>query len=383
MATTQHFDKIISVDSHVMEPYDIWWNAIGQKWGDRTPRVLDEYQGQKGKFFYNGYGGWPVSEIRDFDPTSDAAALEVEQKGLGEAGFNPEIRVRFQEQAGVRAEVMNATRMLGILRNPDAEVLRACAEVFNDWMAEFVSYNPSRLIGASVIPMHDIEWATKELEKTTKKGLRAAMINCQAPEGSPHYRDSAYDKFWATAQEADAPLILHILTGRTLDPLVFAQYQTTEERAENPRIFLELYGEIQGVLANDFIFGQVLDRFPRLKIVCSEFEMSWAPNFMATIDRLQDPYGFGPRMYLPDLEMKASDYMRTRVYHGFIDDVAAEGAIRFVGSSQVLWGSDFPHLRSIGLNAQSAVHKLVENLPREDQEKIVGGNVAKMLSIVD
>jgi hypothetical protein len=33
----------------------------------------------------------------------------------------------------------------------------------------------------------------------------------------------------------------------------------------------------KGVLANDFIFGGILDRFPHLKVVCSEFELSWIP----------------------------------------------------------------------------------------------------------
>ena len=46
----------------------------------------------------------------------------------------------------------------------------------------------------------------------------------------------------------------------------------------------------------DFIFGGILDRFPKLKVVCSEFELSWIPYFMAQIDSLQDPYGFGARI---------------------------------------------------------------------------------------
>jgi hypothetical protein len=34
------------------------------------------------------------------------------------------------------------------------------------------------------------------------------------------------------------------------------------------------------VLSNDFIFGSILDRFPHLKVVFSEFELSWIPHFM-------------------------------------------------------------------------------------------------------
>ena len=42
------------------------------------------------------------------------------------------------------------------MRNPDAEVVQACAQVYNDWEAAFASYNPKRLIGVSVIPMNDV-----------------------------------------------------------------------------------------------------------------------------------------------------------------------------------------------------------------------------------
>jgi predicted TIM-barrel fold metal-dependent hydrolase len=73
--------------------------------------------------------------------------------------------------------------------------------------------------------------------------------------------------------------------------------------------------------------------------------------------------------------------MRTRVFHGFISDTAADYSIPHVGSAQVIWGSDFPHFRSIGLDAQSALHELVGALPRDDQEKVVGGNAARVFNL--
>ena len=381
MGSSRYFSSLISADSHVMEPYDMWWNALGATWGDRTPRLLDEYQGQKGTFFYSGNRGAPVAVVRDLQPTSDAAAKAAEEQGLGESGYLPEIRVQFQEQAGVAAEVMNPTRMLGILRNPDAEVVQACAKVFNDWEVAFLSYAPKRLIGVSVIPMYDVDWAVEELQRTLKNGLVGPMIPCDTPEGCPPYRDPVYDRFWAVAEEAEAPITLHILSGRVLSPLATSDAKPPEERGDNPRGMLALFGEIQGVLANDFIFGGILDRFPRLNIACSEFEVSWIPHFMWNLDRLQDPYGFGPRMSIRDLKTRASDYMKTRVYHGMIDDAYGPQMVPFIGADRILWGSDFPHIRSIGLEAQEHVHTQLADLPRQDQEKIAGGNAAKVFHI--
>jgi predicted TIM-barrel fold metal-dependent hydrolase len=378
MATAQNFQRMISADSHVMEPLDLWWNALGGKLGDRTPRVLNEYQGHKGDYFYTGYQGAPVSTLRDDDPETDAAIVEASERGLKACGYDPGIRVRFQEEAGIEAEVLNPTRLLGIMRNPDAEVVQACSEVYNDWLAEFVSHQTRRLIGISTIQMNDVDWAVNELERTAKKGLVGTMINCQAPEGCPPYRDPIYDRFWAAASDAEVAITLHILTGRTLDPLILAPNQKPEEHGENPGMWVEMMNEIQPVLANDFIFGGILERFPKLKVICSEFEMSWIPGFLARLDQIED---VGPQMFTPRLRMRAREYMTTRIWHGFIDDTAAGFAIPYVGADRVLWGSDFPHIRSIGLDADSAVFRLIDGLSREDQEKVVGANAATVFNL--
>jgi predicted TIM-barrel fold metal-dependent hydrolase len=47
----------------------------------------------------------------------------------------------------------------------------------------------------------------------------------------------------------------------------------------------------------------------------------------------------------------------------------------------VLWGSDFPHVRSIGLETQERVAKLFEGMPDADQDKLVAGNVARLFSL--
>ncbi len=375
-----HYPKLISADSHVMEPPDLWWNALGPKFGDRTPRLLDEYKGEKGSFFYSGYLGAPVQRVRiPLSSETEAAAFEAEERGMGAVGYDPEVRVRWQLEAGIDAEVMNPTTMLGVMRNPDVPVLQACSEVFNDWMAEFASYDPQRLVGISVIPMHDVDWAVGELTRTLNRGLKGPMINCQAPEGCPPYRDPVYDKFWAQAEEAGVPITLHILTGRVVDALFLARMgQTPEETSANPGLWIDLFIEAQTVLANDFIYGGILDRFPNLKVLCSEFEVSWIPGFMARLDQIED---VAPRLNLPKLNMKASEYMKTRVYHGFIDDTAAEFAIPHVGADRVLWGSDFPHIRSIGLDAQSTLYQQLQTFSEEDQSKLVGENAVQVFGL--
>ncbi len=99
-------------------------------------------------------------------------------------GYDPAVRVQFQKQAGLEAEVMNPTRLMNIMRNPDTDVLQACAQVYNDWLAEFVSHDPARLVGVSVISMDDVDWAVRELQRTAKMGL----VGCC---GAPTFRTFA------------------------------------------------------------------------------------------------------------------------------------------------------------------------------------------------
>ena len=112
-------------------------------------RVLDEYQGQKGTFFTSGQPGPAGGRHPCAGPGNRGrCAAQAEARGLEACGYDPAVRVRFQEEADIEAEVMNPTRLLGIMRNPDAEVVQACAQVYNDWAAAFASYNPKRLIGS-------------------------------------------------------------------------------------------------------------------------------------------------------------------------------------------------------------------------------------------
>ena len=100
---------------------------------------------------------------------------------------------------------------------------------------------------------------------------------------------------------------------------------------------------------------------------------------MWRIDSMQD--GLGPYVDMPRLKMKASDYVKKRMWHGVINDPEANHVIRLLGADCILWGSDFPHIRSIGLETQGHVAGLLDGLSRPDQENVVGGNTAALYAI--
>ena len=357
---------IVSGDSHVVEPPDLWWNALGDKFGDRTPRVMGEWQGQKGRFFYTG---GQVRNLGDIEK-------DAETRGSSEDGYVPEKRIAFQHEAGVACELMYTSAMLGQLRGHDAEVLRAAAAVYNDWLAEFCAYDAARLVAIAVIPMHDIEWAVAELDRNLARGFKGALINLGAPRDCPPYRDPVYDPFWGRASEAGVPITLHSGSGSFDDPFHFG---TDKEREEGPGVLLSGYNEIMVVLANDFVFGGLLDRFPDLKLVCSEFEISWIPYLMYRLDQMQA--SMAHRLKLRPIKERASNYLRRRIWHGVIDDQAAALAIPAIGASQILWGSDYPHVRSITKDTPAVLARHFKELAPEALAGVVGGNAAALYGL--
>ena len=97
-----------------------------------------------------------------------------------------------------------------------------------------------------------------------------SCIITQTPDQIGNLRSSHYDPFWARCEEMDQPVTLHIITGNEVDLFVLHG----EDRANIPRSSIECFQKLV-LLVNEFIFGGILDRFPKLKVVCSEYEVSW------------------------------------------------------------------------------------------------------------
>src|SRR5262249_39823062 len=184
-------------------------------------------------------------------------------------------------------EIINATWCLYIMRAKNDDMVRDCCRVFNDWIAEYCSEAPKILLGTAMIHMENVDWAVKELERAAKAQLRSVIINADARPHWPPYRDAIYDKFWAAASDLKMPVTLHIITGEEID--LFALHG--KDRENIVRSTLGVLGEAGPVLGNEFIYGGILDRFPDLKVVLSEYEVSWLPYWVYRMRQIQDALG--------------------------------------------------------------------------------------------
>ena len=357
---------LISADSHVIEPVDLFETALGEKYGDAVPREISEWQGHQGRFYFTGIEAFKLDELVEGEG-------EHQQK-LFRATKDPAIRLQCADEDRVYAEILNATSMLYSMRIENDDLTRDCCRVFNDWLIEHCSEDPKRLLGTAMIHLEDVDWAIAELERSVKNGLVQAIINCDARPNWEPYRSSRYDPFWARAVEMDIPVVLHIITGNARDTFTLHG----DERGDAARISWGVLSEAAPVLSNEFIFGGVLDRFPDLKVVLSEYEVSWLIYWMFRAE--QRRLALGPALGMKMTDKPIAEYMRN-VYHGTVDDPYIERALGIVDTKTVLWGSDFPHPRCTYPNSHKIVAEAFGGLAADVQADITYRNAARLYGI--
>lgn len=368
MTDPQHRTPIISADSHVLEPGDLWTKALGAKWGDRVPHIVDGFEGHAGNFFYLGRAG----EAARVDELVNATADDERLTNLVRAGSDSSFRLSLMKADGVAAEVLNPTWALWVPRILDTALRQACTQVFNDWILDYCSADPKRLLAVGLVPIDDVAWAVKEAQRIIGRGVRGIMVPTQPIDGAPPYRDRRYDPFWAAAEEARVPVTLHIVTGRVRDPFT---YHGADERGEVPRSFLELFGEAAPVLANEFIFGGIFDRFPRLQVFLSEYDASWLPILKYRVDRIETFPGLTP------LKKRARAYVEENIHVGIINDPLAATLRHEIGVDRIMWGSDFPHPPCPYPHTQKRIQEILGSVPGPEFAAMVCDNVVKLYGI--
>src|SRR4051812_16532599 len=174
-------ETIISADSHVFEPVNLWETRLERKFRDTGPRFVTEYQGKP--------GGWFVAEGIEPRSISSIAAIgvpkedlvkftNIQHKDLRPGGYDPVERLKDQDIDGVSGEVLYATYAMNLYAMQNAALQEASFNAYNEWLAEMCSHAPNRLVGLALISMYDVERAAQELQRWVKRGLRGAMIAC-------------------------------------------------------------------------------------------------------------------------------------------------------------------------------------------------------------
>ena len=367
--------KLISADSHVVEPPEMWVDYITPSFKDRAPRIVKDPPGMKGHYFiiegmepkkivglFNaGLSPKEVKEQQDRDP-------DFEECPPG--AFDPKARMVDLERDGVEAEVIYTSLAFDLFRLTDAPFQEAVFAAYNTWLAEFCRTNPKYLVGLGLISLLNVEEGIKELNRCAELGLRGGVIMASPPDGLS-YSNPMYEPFWAAAADLKMPISLHILTGHA-----------DESKAEG--IFKEHHVRVVGIIHEiqrsfaQIMFSGVLERHPGLTIVSAENDIGWVPHFLYRADRWWEK---GRYTNPTELKMTPREYALRQFYVSYQTDPVGLRLADYFGEDNYAWASDYPHGASTFPNSREIVDEDFAGLPEIYKRKITRDNVIKLYNM--
>jgi uncharacterized protein len=340
VGTNQPTEVIISADSHVMEPHDLWVTRLPQALRDQAPRYPEPKVGE-------GFQGHP-------------------------GGHDPNERIKEMAVDGVSAEVLYPTLGLGQFGMDDAALQEACFRVYNDWLIDYCQVNNDRLVGIPNIAIYDVDHAVKELERCKKAGLQGALIWQAAHPELPLYSDH-YDKFWDAAQSLEMPISLHILTGHN-----YSKHMDRRKGVEHYRGSVNLKMTSGTDAWFDLMFYGVFDKYPRLNFVWVEFEMGWIPFYL-------QQWGYYYRRFRgvnpPPMQLDPRDYWKRQIYATFFNDAVGARYFDWGDADNYMWSNDYPHPNSTWPHSLDVIQRDLGSLPAEKRAKLVRDNVSKLYNL--
>ena len=363
---------ILSSDSHVFEPPDLWATRIDSAFRDRAPRMVridgaDEIVIEKDQIL-SGIGLISNAGARFEAPETISGHGKFEDVPRG--GYDPHQHLADMRLDGVAGEVLYPSQGLFYFRVADGALQAAIFRAYNDWLAEFCAVDPLRLKGIAMISLDDVPGAIRELERTARLGLSGAMIT-EYPLEDRRYDQPEYEKFWAAAAALGMPLSLHTATRRQgkirgAGPQTLRDASSRSTKAFYPALSM-----------CDLIFSGVFERHPALTLAIVEFELSWAPNILAAMD-----YTYRERheeaFYRFKNDMTPSDFFRRNVVLSFQEDALGIRLRDAIGVDNLMWGSDYPHSESTFPQSRKILAEILAGVPDDEQAKIAGATAARV-----
>jgi len=275
-------------------------------------------------------------------------------------GFDIAHRLRDMDAADVDVHVLSATPQT-YLYNVDPELAATVAAIQNDQMAKHIAANPDRFMGIATLPLAQPARAADELKRAmTKLGLRGAMFASNVK--GINLDDSSFEPLWAAAEELGAFMFIHPnniagadrLKSYYLANLIGNPLDTT-------------------IAAASLVFGGVLDRYPKLKIMLAHGG-GFTPYQAARWE-----HGWAVR---PEPKKNVPQQPKNIVGRFFYDTIlhsapVLEFLIKHTGADHVLLGSDYPYDMGM-LDCVKHVRGLA--ISDADKASILGGRAEVLLS---
>ena len=371
--------KLISADSHIVEPPDMYTGRIEPRYRERAPRMERrktpagrEYDAWMLDGMQVGTLGAVMQAGQRFEDPSQIDFLGV-WEDVRKGGYDAHAMIRENEEDGVWGSCLQPSQGLFWYRIPDSELLTEICRVYNDWIADFCKPYPERLKGIGMLNVDDVNEGCLELERCKKLGLVGAFIPVSPLPDKP-YSHPIYDRLWWTAQDIGLPLLLHIATPRHGVP----GNEFTMNVAEMTGAGRSTTDYWVRYSLSSMLFAGVFDRYPHLKVGSVEHETAWIPHWLKQMDFTYRERPVFTKGWKSRQGLLPSDYWQRNMFVEFMEDDLGVEMRDHIGVETMLWGSDFPHAESTWPRSQEYLDRIFAGVPEQDRRKITSENAAKL-----
>jgi len=363
---------ILSSDSHVFEPPDLWTTRIDRAFRARGPRLVridgaDQLVVEEDQIL-SGIGLISNAGARFEAPETISGLGRFEDVHRG--GYDPQQHLADMRLDGVAGEVLYPSQGLFYFKVADPALMSAIFRAYNDWLADFCRTDPARLKGIAMVNLDDVPEGVQELERAARRGFAGAMIT-EYPLEHRRYDQPEYEPFWAAAAALGMPLSLHTATRRQ------GKIRGAGERTLRDATSRATKAFYPATSMCDMIFSGVFERHPALRLAIVEFELAWAPHVLSTMDYTYRERQ-GEAIYRFKDAMLPSDFFHRNVVLGFQEDAIGIRLRDVIGVDNMMWGSDYPHSESTFPQSRKILAEILAGVPDHEHAKIVGGNTARV-----
>jgi len=375
---------VIDADSHVTEPADTWTSRVPARYADQVPHVVKDAAGKDvwmlgGVQIYTvgatsaaGFPGFPASRPQTYED-------------LHPGSYDAAARLRYLDEAGIWAQVLYpnvggfGSQQFRKIADPEVQLL--CIRAYNDFLHEWASADPRRLITVCSIPFWDVDASVAEIERCAGLGFRGVLFTGEPQRfGLPTLGDPSWDRLWAAASDAGLPIHFHIGGGEdNISDLI------TPRRPGHGPAGAEAYAATNlfmknGVQCADLITSGVLARFPSLRFVSVESGIGWIPFVLEVADYSWLGASSASRDATSDL--LPSELFRRQVYATFwFEHVAPTRLLDELPIDNLLFETDFPHVTCLYGNIEETIAANLGHTTEEVRRKVLWDNAARLYHV--
>lgn len=382
---------IFDCNSRVFEPPAIWEQYLAPEY--RVPaRSSFWYNLDKSgteTVIVNGTVARPLNRSRIIRQAIWRPSMTPDQVGsldprefhaLNPGASDPIARLNDMDAMGIHSSLLFPTvfaEYFPTVENPD--VARALAVAYNDWILEFATADPNRLIPAAILPLQEATFSIEEARRITSLGFRAVSIRPAFFHGRflnhPYYRP-----LWAELETLGLTAFISAASGSS-NPEWTSGGAFVERVASNLQIGHDIAESVAPTMDNalaltGFGFYGHMEDYPTLKLAFVHGGASWIPlaleklaTRLALSAGIRDVSLDPEHVFLERPSLVVFDTWESSIPRllDFFGEIAA-------------WGSRYPnHDASMPKEAVDMLRG--HNIPDDSIERLMGGNVARFLGI--